>query len=433
MRYATVCSGIEAPTVAWRHLGWKCQFMAEIDKFPRAVLQHHYPDVKLFGDFRTINPAEWKGKVDLLIAGTPCQSFSTAGARGGLDDERGQLTIEFARLVRAIRPRWFILENVPGLLFQSDGADFSTVISAFTGHDGIAGGQFPWKNSGIFPGNPKTDGYGLSWRILDAGFFGIAHDRRRVIIVGHHRTWRSAAGVQYVGEGGGGHRSKRERTPLPIAKNIETGTAETGEPKVYDCNPQDHRVVGPLAKIGAFPSYAGRGGCNLPIVFTRDQKGTFHSTENKGNLNSIMSQNKNGPPIVYEKRSKKHKAAGGGNQPIVAFDAQVSGTAAKIPCSNNKVPNMVSSRIPALLKNSIIRWFMPTEAEAAFGFPKNYTQIPYRGKPAEKCPKGPRYKAIGNSMVTPVIEWIGDRIAAVEAEIINQENQNGKANTDRMV
>jgi DNA (cytosine-5)-methyltransferase 1 len=118
LRYLSVCSGIEAATVAWHPLGWAPAAFSEIEAFPRAVLTHHYPEVPLRGDFTTIGAADY-GAVDLLLGGTPCQDFSVAGLRAGLDGERGQLTLEFLRLLDRIRPRWVVWENVPGVLIIS--------------------------------------------------------------------------------------------------------------------------------------------------------------------------------------------------------------------------------------------------------------------------------------------------------------------------
>src|SRR5690348_4762644 len=111
MRYLSVCSGIEAATVAWHPLGWQPAAFSEIDAFPRAVLRHHYPGVPLHGDFTTIKGDEY-GPVDLLVGGTPCQDFSIAGLRAGVAGERGNLTLEFLRLAARAKPRWIVWENV---------------------------------------------------------------------------------------------------------------------------------------------------------------------------------------------------------------------------------------------------------------------------------------------------------------------------------
>jgi site-specific DNA-cytosine methylase len=135
MRYGSVCSGIEAATVAWHPLGWRAAFFSEIEAFPRAVLKHHWPDVPLHGDFTTIKADEY-GPIDLLVGGTPCQSFSVAGLRGGLADDRGNLALEFLRLAQRTRPQWLVWENVPGVLSSNGGRDFGSILGA-------------WSNSGM--------------------------------------------------------------------------------------------------------------------------------------------------------------------------------------------------------------------------------------------------------------------------------------------
>jgi len=162
MKYGSVCSGIEAATVAWHPLCWEASFFSEIEKFPRAVLAHHYPDVPLHGDFTTIEAGQYE-PIDLLVGGTPCQSFSIAGLRGGLGDDRGNLALEYLRLADRLRPRWLVFENVPGII--RDKTDALTCIL-----DGM-----------------EELGYIVDVDILDAQFFGVPQKRRRVFICGQHR------------------------------------------------------------------------------------------------------------------------------------------------------------------------------------------------------------------------------------------------------
>src|SRR5271165_4560693 len=173
MNYVDVCSGISAPTVAWGSLGWKCLAYAEIDRFPSAVLKHRYPETPNAGDFTKIQGDEY-GTVDLLVGGTPCQDFSVAGLRAGMDGERVQLTTEFARLAERIRSRWLVWENVPGVLSIDGGRAF-----------------------GMFIGLLGKLGYGIAYRILDAQFFGVPQRRRRLFVVGYLGDWRRAAAVLF--------------------------------------------------------------------------------------------------------------------------------------------------------------------------------------------------------------------------------------------
>jgi DNA (cytosine-5)-methyltransferase 1 len=172
VRYGSVCSGIEAATVAWHPLGWEPAWFAEIEAFPSAVLSHHYPEVPNHGDFTRIGADA--GPVDLLVGGTPCQAFSVAGVREGLDDPRGQLTLEFLALAGRLRPRWVVWENVPGVLSIDGGRTFGT-----------------------FLGGLGELGYGFAYRVLDAQHFGVPQRRRRVFVVGYLGDWRPPAAVLF--------------------------------------------------------------------------------------------------------------------------------------------------------------------------------------------------------------------------------------------
>jgi len=173
MIYGSVCSGIEAASVAWHPLGWRASFLSEIEAFPRSVLTHHYPDTPLHGDFTTITAGQYE-PIDLLVGGTPCQSFSVAGLRGGLDDERGNLALEYLRLADRLRPRWLVWENVPGVLHSNGGRDFGSIL-----------------------GGMAELGYGFAYRVFDAQHFGVAQRRRRVFVVGCLGDWRRAAAVLF--------------------------------------------------------------------------------------------------------------------------------------------------------------------------------------------------------------------------------------------
>ena len=161
MRYLSLFSGIEAASVACEGMGWEALAFAEIDPFPSAVLAERFPNVPNLGDVTNVKWKKYKGKCDLVVGGSPCQSFSVAGKREGLKGESG-LMFEYIRAVREIRPRWFLWENVPGALSSEGGEAFRQLLSEM-----------------------DKLGYGLAWRILDAQFFGVAQRRRRLFLVGH--------------------------------------------------------------------------------------------------------------------------------------------------------------------------------------------------------------------------------------------------------
>lgn len=176
MRYLDVCAGISASTVAWAPLGWEVAAYSEIEAAPRAILAHHYPDTPLHGDFTTIRGDEY-GAIDLLVGGTPCQDFSIGGLRKGLAGDRGNLSLEFLRLLDRIRPRWMVWENVPGVLPISGGRAFGAILGALA-----------------------ELRYGWAYRVLDAQHFGVAQQRPRVIVVGCVGGGNSAAAVLFERE-----------------------------------------------------------------------------------------------------------------------------------------------------------------------------------------------------------------------------------------
>ena len=174
MNFLSVCSGVDAASVAWKPLGWKATAFSEIEAFPSAVLQHHYPEVPNLGDMTNFNQWSLNEPIDLLVGGTPCQSFSVSGLRKGLEDPRGNLALIYCGILDRFKPKWFIWENVPGVLSSSGGRDF-----------------------GSFLGAVAELGYGFSYRVLDAQFFGVAQRRRRVFVVGHLGDWRPSAEVLF--------------------------------------------------------------------------------------------------------------------------------------------------------------------------------------------------------------------------------------------
>lgn len=209
MIYGSVCSGIEAATVAWHPLGWEPAFFSEIDAFPRAVLSHHYPEVPLHGDFTTIQAGDYR-PIDLLVGGTPCQSFSIAGLRKGLEDERGNLALEFLRLADRLCPNWIVWENVPGVLSSNGGRDFGSIV-----------------------GGLEEIGYGWAYRCLDARFFGVPQRRNRVLLVGYLGDFRRAATVLFEPES---HNwDKQENIQGPAHPCLQTSCSDYSRADGFVC------------------------------------------------------------------------------------------------------------------------------------------------------------------------------------------------------
>lgn len=359
MNYLSVCSGIEAATVAWHHMGWKPVGFSEIEKFPSQVLAHHYPQVTNFGDMTKYK--EWKiDSVGLLVGGTPCQSFSVAGLRKGLSDPRGNLALTYVGILDHFRPKWFIWENVPGVLSSNQGRDFAAFLTSL----------------GII-------GYGWSYRVLDAQYFGVAQRRRRVFVVGCLGDWRPAAEVLFESDclrrDTKKGREKREETStsfIPsIASCLQTtcndySRADGFNMIAYENHPSDSRVKEMGDVCQTVTSSWGTGGGNIPFV-----------------------QN-----IAYGFEPGIAKREGNPNR----FSENISPTL-RASMGDNQV---------SMANNLAVRRLTPVECERLQGFPDGYTDIKPNGK---ETPDGHRYKALGNSMAVPVMRWIGGRINSYEA------------------
>jgi len=247
VRYLSVCSGIEAASVAWESLGWTPVAFAEIEKFPSKVLAHHYPGVANLGDMTRFR--EWdieRDAVDVLVGGTPCQSFSVAGLRKGLDDPRGNLALTFIAMVEHYRPEWVIWENVPGVLSSSGGRDFGSLLGALV-----------------------QLGYGFAYRVLDAQYFGVPQRRRRVFVVAHSSgDSRRAAEVLFEPESLRGDTPKSNRTGKKSTSSSASSVDANGIQRtvMYENHPNDSRITGPVDSSPTVAARWGTGGGNTPLV-----------------------------------------------------------------------------------------------------------------------------------------------------------------------
>ncbi len=350
MRYISVCSGIEAASVAWDGLGWEPVAFAEIDPFPCAVLKSRYPDIPNLGDISQVDWRPYCGKVDLVVGGTPCQSFSIAGKREGLDGASG-LVREYFRLLSEVCPRWFVWENVPGALSsgRNKGDDFRFILQR-------------WDDLG----------YSVAWRVLDAQYYGVAQRRRRLFAVGYLGDWRNPIKVLFEPEGMPGDTEKSGYTR-------EKATKTTGR-KPSECAGVNDRV---------FPTLMANAGSKLWLGNQEAFSGRYFIYERP----ATTLRDRNGKP-------------GGGKGPLLSEEVSLT-----LATSNDQIlfAENMGGYVP--------RRLTPTECERLQGFPDGWTRIPYKGKPAEECPDGPRYKALGNSMAVPCMRWIGERIQAVEDDL----------------
>ncbi len=456
MKYGSVCSGIEAATVAWHNLGWEPQWFSEIEQFPSDVLKHRFPTVPNLGDMTTINqnPIADERPIDLLVGGTPCQSFSVAGLRKGLDDPRGNLMLTFLSIADKLRPKWIVWENVPGVLSSNGGKDFGTFLGAL--------GEL---------------GYGFAYRVLDAQYFGVAQRRRRVFVVGYLGDWRVAAAVLFERESLQGNTKPSRKKREEVTANAEGSVGEAGS--WWDGS----QVAGTLTKQNANGAQRMPDKDNFGAIlqqpfrkvrraqsdsdFETWEKDETANTINCFDVGDVRSTNVVAQPIAFKVRGG---CEGGGKgylgqeeqaftistmqdqqiaQPI-GINGNIAGTidanyfkgcgsanfgerdvvAQPIAVdtynytTNDHTTQTIRSQsdtehIGAVLHLMAIRRLTPKECERLQGFPDDWTKIPYRNKEADQCPDGPRYKACGNSMAVPVMRWIGQRIQLIE-KIINK-------------
>ncbi|MBR8234213.1 MULTISPECIES: DNA cytosine methyltransferase [unclassified Burkholderia] len=411
IRFGSVCSGIEAASCAWHPLGWETAFVSEIEPFPSAVLAHHYPTVPNLGDMTQFK--EWPdAAIDLLVGGTPCQSFSVAGLRKGLADPRGNLMLTYLAIAKRYAPRWLVWENVPGVLSSNGGRDFGT-----------------------FLGGLAELGYGFAYRILDAQFFGVAQRRRRVFVVGCLGDWRRAAAVLFERESLLGHPAPSRETWQRVAGTIAPGAHPGG----HNGQDDDGKFLIAHALRGegfdASEDGTGRGTPLIPcqpytLAIRGRDDGNVLEYRQDGTANAILTPNggRGGigiGAIAFDttqitsptNRSNPrpgdpcHPIASGARAPAVGLNWQAAGkqtTLGGSPVSSA----LVKEQIPGVQIGSAVRRLTPRECERLQGFPDDYTLITVRGKPAAD---GPRYKALGNSMARPVMYWIGKRIQLVES------------------
>lgn len=409
MRYLSVCSGIEAATAAWHPLGWTPVGFSEIEKFPAAVLAHHYPGVPNLGDMTRYQ--EWPNDLapNLLVGGTPCQSFSVAGLRKGLDDPRGNLMLTFGSIARRYRPEWLVWENVPGVLSSNGGRDFGT-----------------------FLGMLAELGYGFAYRVLDAQFFGVAQRRRRVFVVANARDWRRAAAVLFERASLRGDPAPSREARQDTAGSTGDGVARcltTGEAKRQDW--ETRNFVAHSLRGEGFDAGEDGTGRGQPYTLAIRGRGGSYDLEYRqdGTANALLTPNGGRGGIgvgAVAIRTANTSANGHGIAEDVACtldQAQGQAVATSVCPGSDPIyarelamPQTRRNGDPGVVQRGMhVRRLTPRECECLQGFPDNYTRVPWRGKPASECPDGPRYKALGNSMAVPVMRWIGERIAQVSA------------------
>jgi len=394
MKYASVCDGIGAVHVAWQPLGWRCQWTSEIAPFPAAVVENHYGFRKL-GDMTAITEEMLHEPVELLVGGTPCQSFSVAGLRGGLADPRGNLALRFVQLAAVMQPKWIVWENVPGVLSSGKGRDFGTFLGAL--------GKL---------------GYGFAYRVLDAQWFGVAQRRRRVFVVGHLGDWRRAAAVLFERESVFGNPPTRGKTWEGVARSTAASLTSSGRgvERCGESRGQDDVVLAAPQIANPLTARMGKG-----INTTCDEGQTpvvaFHPTQDPissvdGSTHAMGCGSRQGCCTQAVAFKPSHFTRGKDGKPSevtspLSADADKGDQDTVIATLD---ANKGSRRMEGVMSAMAVRRLTPRECERLQGFPDDYTLVTYRNKPAAD---GPRYRALGNSMAVPVMQWIGSRINAV--------------------
>jgi DNA (cytosine-5)-methyltransferase 1 len=403
-------------------MGWTPAAFSEIEKFPSAVLSHHYPTVPNVGDMTKYK--EWDiGAIDLLVGGTPCQSFSVAGLRKGLADPRGNLALVYLGIADLFKPKWIVWENVPGVLSSGGGRDF-----------------------GSFLGALAQLGYGFAYRVLDAQWFGVAQRRRRVFVVGYLGDWRPAAAVLFERQSLSGNpkpsREKREDTSFFLTRGTSQRYDAESETMIPVGVPE---VMSTLLSSTAGISRPGNAATEhetyipmAPIPYDLHQvtAPVNRQARSPGDpCHTLAKQNAHNAGIVFIQGNLIGREAGGPHG-VGASDegvmytltkADVHGVAQPTPLDSMNhlgrgddhslggfepgAPSytLTKGHHHAVATSMAVRRLTPIECERLQGFPDNYTEIPWRGK--AETPDGPRYKALGNSMAVPVMKWIGERIA----------------------
>ena len=529
-----MCSGIEAASVAWHSLGWTPVGFSEIEPFPCAVLAHHFPKVTNYGDMSKFR--DWSiraGDIDLLVGGTPCQSFSVAGLRQGLKDPRGNLMLTFLAIAEHLKPKWILWENVPGVLSSNGGRDFASFLGAL--------GQL---------------GYGFAYRVLDAQWCrthghprAVPQRRRRVFVVGCLGDQRSAAKVLFESESLQRYSAKSKATRQGTAADVDEGVGSGSEvvkhnatfssssfAQFTECDKistlragggdlgggSESLIVGPICAVMAkqvsnyivqanqlipcwwdgentastltksnasgaqrMPDKDNFGAVLQPVPFVKTKRAQS-TTDNETWVEGVVAPTQNAfdvgdvratTAILFENHPNDSRVTGphdvapscvsrygtgGGNVPLVIPSVAIQGTVigrqdhngpqgsgcsddgemftlnstdvhavafqqntrdeVRLMNGDGQIAGALAAESGMKQQNYLasttmqVRRLTPTECERLQGFPDGWTAIPWKKKSADDCPDGPRYKALGNSMAVNCMEWIGERINAIETQ-----------------
>jgi DNA (cytosine-5)-methyltransferase 1 len=471
LRGATLFSGIGAPECAAPFIDWR--WCAEIDPFPSAVHAARFPGIPNHSDVTRIDPDAVE-PVDIVVFGSPCQSFSVAGKRLGLDDPRGNLALVALRLVARLRPSWILFENVPGLFSSFSGSE-QAERDVQEGPVGGRGGGQEDRDFAAFLSGLRECGYLGCWRVLDAQYAGVPQRRRRVFFVGYLGDWRPPAAVLFERESLQGHPAPRREAGEGVAHFASTGAGEYG-PGVGSLRAKGadagggsetllafggNNTAGPLDVATAVNAHGGPHGRldfeSETFVAHSLRADGFDASEDGPPLAPVWSVTQDSCPVIGENVTSALKVGTGlemGQPPCIAFTCKdhgadagdVSPTLRAMPHhgSHANAGGQVAVAVADTLsvganqtngfigeiasRGSAVRRLLPVECEKLQGFPPGWTAITHRGKPAAD---GNRYKSLGNSMAVPVLRDLLTRIADVDA-IIRTPNPETHASLPRV-
>lgn len=424
MKYGSICSGIEAATVAWHTLGWEPAWFSEIAPFPSAVLAHHYPNVANLGDMTKLTGMLDRSEIDapdVVCGGTPCQAFSVSGNRQSLDDDRGNLSLVFCEVCNAVddirrncgeQPAIILWENVPGVLSTHDNA-FGCFLAGLAGESPIDPPDGQWPTAGIIVGAQRS----VAWRVLDAQYFGLAQRRKRVFVVASARAdidvgqvlfefdgvQRTVKPRRETGQGdtratavGVDADSGQPTLNVEVSHTLKTTTKETVFVGVQD--------VSPTLRANGSPMN-GTGNINSPLAISI-QGNTIDRNHDGAQGIGISTED-----ISYTlTTTDRHAVAFAQDQYVLWQALRYDGV--RVATDQDTVPTLTSymdtggNNVPLIN----VRRLTPRECERLQGFPDDYTLIPYKDKDASDAV---RYHALGNSWAVPVVQWIGRRIMEV--------------------
>ena len=437
MKFLSLFSGIEACSVAWKSLGWECVGFSEIEPYPCSLLAHHYHDVPNLGDITKITEQQIAdlGDFDLVVFGSPCQDLSAAGTRKGFQDgTRSNLFYEALRIFDYARKhnncRFALWENVPGAFASNKGADFTAVVREMAGLQDITTPKNGWGNTGAALGENGL----LEWRVLDAQYFGLAQRRKRVFAILDTGDWFNRQPILFERESVRGNNPPSRETGGEVATNIKTSsTTSSGQVLAFQSSYNNVTVKDNITP----PILAAQGTTGNKGVYVchGSQRPISNAAElanclgRNNDMENVISYTIHGDPTpkISESVSGTLRSQGGGGivPPSVVYGFQprlyssIQEASPTLCATDYKdpmcvgTPTLTTADRYAVIHDYVVRRLTPTECERLMGFPDGYTDVPSNGKPASKSA---RYKALGNSMAVPVMQWIGKQIQQAVGE-----------------